>query len=321
MNDLEKSILSTLVYYDVLGCPLTGWEVFKYLNKKGDFEVDLNKILNILDNSSELSKFINQKNGIYFLKGRQKIVKQRIQRQIISDKKWKKAKRIIRFLQLIPYIRMVAVSGSLAMNNAKEESDIDLLIIAKSGRIWTCRAFTTLFIHIIGQRRHGNLTKNRFCLNHYITDQSLKIPWQSLYNAQTYAHLVLVWERKGLYKKFQKANQWVNECLVNYPIIEKGYLTTIESNKFFESIRKLREKFFNTWFGNILEYFLKKIQEGKIKREPLTYKSGGRVTFNDKQLEFHPDSPEKKILEKYNRKMIKLGFKGLGTEEDSGLTI
>jgi len=321
MNDLEKSILSTLVYYDVLGCPLTGWEVFKYLNKKGDFEVDLNKILNILDNSSELSKFINQKNGIYFLKGRQKIVKQRIQRQIISDKKWKKAKRIIRFLQLIPYIRMVAVSGSLAMNNAKEESDIDLLIIAKSGRIWTCRAFTTLFIHIIGQRRHGNLTKNRFCLNHYITDQSLKIPWQSLYNAQTYAHLVLVWERKGLYKKFQKANQWVNECLVNYPIIEKGYLTTIESNKFFESIRKLREKIFNTWFGNILEYFLKKIQEGKIKREPLTYKSGGRVTFNDKQLEFHPDSPEKKILEKYNRKMIKLGFKGLGTEEDSGLTI
>ena len=320
MNDLEKSILSTLVYYDILGCPLTSWEVFKYLNKKGDFKVDLNEVLNILDNSSELSKVINQKNGLYFLKGRQKIVKQRIERQIISDKKWKKARRIIRFLQLIPYIRMVVVSGSLAMNNAKEESDIDLLIIAQSGRIWTSRAFTTLFMHIIGQRRHGNLTKNRFCLNHYITDQSLKIPWQSLYNAQTYAHLVLVWERKGLYKKFQKANQWINNYLVNYPTIEKGYLTTIESNKPFESIRKLREKILDTWFGNVLEYFLKKIQEGKIKREPLTYKSGGRVTFNDKQLELHPDSPEKKILEKYNSKMIKLGFKELGVEKDSGLT-
>ena len=31
MNSLEKSILSTLVYYDVLDQPLTGWEVFKYL--------------------------------------------------------------------------------------------------------------------------------------------------------------------------------------------------------------------------------------------------------------------------------------------------
>ena len=66
MNDLEKSILSTLVYYDILGCPLTSWEVFKYLNKKGDFKVDLNEVLNILDNSSELSKVINQKNGLYF---------------------------------------------------------------------------------------------------------------------------------------------------------------------------------------------------------------------------------------------------------------
>jgi len=320
MNDLEKSILSTLTYYDILGCPLTSWEIFKYLNKKGDFEVDLNKILNILNSSSELSKFINQKNGLYFLKGRQKIVKQRIERQIIADKKWKKAKWVIRFLQIIPYIRMVVVSGSLAMNNTKEESDIDLLIIVKAGRIWTCRAFTTLFIHMIGQRRHGNLTKNRFCLNHYITDQSLEIPWQSLYNAQTYSHLVLIWEKKGLYKKFQKANQWINNYLVNYPIIEKGYLTTIESNKLFKFIRKFREKILDTWFGNVLEYFLKKIQEGKIRKEPLTYKAGGRVIFNDKQLEFHPDSPEKRILERYNKKIIKLGFKELGVEKDSGLT-
>jgi len=66
MNDLEKSILSTLTYYDILGCPLTSWEIFKYLNKKGDFEVDLNKILNILNSSSELSKFINQKMDYIF---------------------------------------------------------------------------------------------------------------------------------------------------------------------------------------------------------------------------------------------------------------
>ncbi len=326
MNSLEKSILSTLVYYDVLGCPLTNWEIFKYLNKLSEVttirsRTSIFSILSVLDNSSELAKFISKKNGIYFLKGRQKIIKQRIERQIISDKKWKKARRVIRFLQLIPYIRMVAVSGSLAMNNAKEESDIDLLIITKSDRIWTCRIFTTLFIHLIGQRRHSDLTKNRFCLNHYITDQSLSIPWKSLYNAQTYAHLVPVWQKRGMYKKFQKANSWINDYLFNYPIIEKGYLTTIKSVYFFGVIRRFRENFFNTWFGNVLEYFLRKIQERKIRKEPLTYKSGGRVIFNDKQLEFHPDSPENKILEKYNNKMKKLGFKELGMEKDSGLTI
>ncbi|MFH1671213.1 MAG: nucleotidyltransferase domain-containing protein, partial [Candidatus Portnoybacteria bacterium] len=203
MDSLEKSILATLVYYNVLDQPMTGWEVFRYLVKKDKFEVNLNKILDILENSSELNKFISQKNGFYFLKGRESIIKQRIERQIIADRKWKKARRIIRLLQVIPYIRMVAVSGSLAMNNTKEESDIDLLIITKADRIWTCRALTTLYLHLIGQRRHGNLTKDRFCLNHYITDNSLEISGQSLYNAQTYAHLVPMLEN-GLYQKFQE---------------------------------------------------------------------------------------------------------------------
>jgi len=321
LSDLEKSILSTLVYYDVLNQPLVNWEVFKYLNKKGDFEVDLNKVLDVLENSSELSKYINQKNGLYFLKNREKIVKQRIQRQIIADKKWKKAKRVIRFLQTIPYIRMVAVSGSLAMNNTKEESDIDLLIIVKSGRIWTCRIFTTLFFQSIGQRRHGQLTKNRFCLNHYITDKSLKIPHKSLYNAQTYAHLVPVWQKRGLYRKFQKANAWIKEYLVNYPREQKGYLNVLKTSWFFNSEAQFKEWILDTWLGDKLESFLRNFQVKRIKKDSLTYKLGGRVVFNDDQLEFHPDSPEKKILQKYNQKMKELGFEEMAHQRDSGLTI
>ena len=308
MTDLEKSILATLVYYDVLDQPMTGWEVFRYLQKSKTLK--LNKILDILENSSGLNKFINQKNGFYFLKGRESIIKQRIERQIIADRKWKKARRIIRLLQVIPYIRMVAVSGSLAMSNTKEESDIDLLIVTKASRVWTCRALTTLCLHLIGQRRHGNLTKDRFCLNHYITDSSLEIPGQSLYNAQTYAHLVPILEN-GLYQKFQEANQWINS--------DRRYLTTLKSNKFLGSIRRFREWILDTWSGNILESFLRRFQKRRIEKDPLTYKSGGRVVFNDQQLEFHPDSPEKMILEKYNQKMKELGFEELGQEKDSGL--
>ena len=192
VNDLEKSILATIVYYDVLDRPLTSWEVFRYLVKIEQLELrhrpferdlslcemsllsmsSLNSVLILLDNSVELKKYISQENGFYFLKNRQGLVRERIKRQLIADKKWKKARRMIWFLQAIPYIRLVTVSGSLAMNNSKKESDIDLLIITHAGRIWTCRALTTLFLHLFGQRRHGLLTKDRFCLNHYLTDQS-----------------------------------------------------------------------------------------------------------------------------------------------------
>jgi len=215
---------------------------------------------------------------------------------------------------------MVAISGSLAMNNPKKESDIDLLIISKSGRIWTCRGLVTLFCHLIGQRRHGKLTQDRICLNHYLTNNSLKIPFRSLYNAQTYVHLVPILEiEKGIYRKFQKANQWINQYLSFCPRKERGYLKIIKLNSLFTFTRRLREFFLNERIGDWLESILRKFQEKRIKKDPLTYQSGGRVVFDDNQLEFHPDSPEKEVLKKYNLKMKGLGFEELGQEEDSGL--
>ncbi len=314
MSDLEKSILATLVYYDVLGQPLTGWEVFKYLIKKKDLgQIKPRKIIELL----EVNPLISQKNGFYFLKGRQKIIKQRIARQRISDYKWKKTRRMVRLLQQIPFIRLIMVSGSLAMNNPKEESDIDLLIITRAGRIWTCRGLTTLFIHLLGQRRHGLLTKDRFCLNHYLTDRSLKMPFPSLYNAQTYAHLVPVWEAEpGLYKKFQRANQWLKDYLVFYHQSGKGYLRKIKDNQFLTFLRKFREFILDKKIGDGVEFILKKIQARRIN----SCQPGGRVVFDDRQLEFHPDSPEKWILGKYNQKMREMGLGELGCEKDSGLT-
>ncbi|MBU1137147.1 nucleotidyltransferase domain-containing protein [Patescibacteria group bacterium] len=323
MTSLEKSILATLIYYDVLDRPLTGWEVFRYLiSKDRGLAVELKEVLNLLADSPELSKFISQTNGFYFLKNRKNIIGERIERQKISDQKWKKSKLVIKLLQIVPFVRLIILSGSLAMNNAKKNSDIDLLIIAKSGRIWTCRALISLFSQILGKRRHGALTKDRLCLNHYLTDQSLKISGQSLYNAQTYAHLTPVLEMdNGLYRRFQEQNNWLGDYLLFYPSENKGYLKKIQPNRLMIFLRKLKEGLLDGELGDRLELFLKKIQAKRITKDPLTYQTGGRVIFNDSQLEFHPDSPEKNILERYNQKMRELGFNETDWEKNSGLTV
>ena len=319
MTKLEKSVLSTLVYYDVFDRPLTAWEVFRYairVNKKG---ISFSQVLKTLDNSKELKKKISQFNGFYFLKKRQAIVQERIERQKLADQKWKKARRILRLLPAVPYIRMVAVSGSLALNNSKPNSDIDLLIITKKGRIWTCRALTTLIIHLFGRRRHHKLTKDRFCLNHYITDQSLEFSGKSLYNAQTYANLVPVLDLNNLINHFQQANQWILNYLYFYPFQTRGFLKRIKKPVFLNKIRGFREILLDSRFGDWLERLLKNRQEQRIEKDPMTFKPGGRVVFNDNQLEFHPDSPEKGVLEKYNSKLREVGLKELSGQIDSGL--
>ena len=352
MTLLQKSILSTIAYYDTLDHPLTSFEVFKYLvnplhitsfyyskNKEDskDFEkipLGINRFSEItlgniiknlpraenLGQNRELKNLIEEKNGFYFLKGREKIVRVRIERQKIADQKWKKAKKIIRWLQIIPYLRMVAVSGSLALNNTREESDFDLFIVVKNKRIWLSRFLITLFVQLMGKRRYKNFTKDRICLNHYVTDKSLEIKYASLSNAQINARLIPVLEiQSGIYNKFQKANDWVKLYLVFYPEAETKNLKYLKVSPWLRNTAKIGEACLNNKFGDWIENIFRKLQKRLIKKNPLTYKKGGRVVIDDEQLEFHPNARERQILDKYNETMVRLGMKELSREKDSGL--
>lgn len=334
LNLLEKSILATIAYYDVLNYPLTGFEVFKYLISPSHIiaqskpeqsliseplkQSSFLKIQKTLRNKS-LNNFVEEKNGFYFLKGKNKLLNIRIERQKISDQKWKKARKIIKWLWLIPFLKAVFVSGSLALDNTKEQSDIDLLIIAKHKRIWTVRFLITSFLHIIGKRRYGKKTADRICLNHYITDESLKIDFPSLYNAQTYAHLVLVLKsEKDVYKKFRQANKWINDYVVSYVEQESDDQRLIKERRLLKGFAKLQEIILNTFLGGFLEKLLGFFQKLIIKRHSQKHKKEGRVIADEFQLEFHPASPEANVLETYNQNILKLGL-GIKKEKDSGL--
>ena len=326
MENLEKSIIATICYYNTLDYPLTGFEIYKYLanmsrmlSREYVANVSFNKILDVLGNSLELRKIIQEKNGFYFLQGREKILPQRIKRQKLADQKWKKARRIIWLLQIIPYLRMIAVSGSLALENTRKNSDIDLLIVTKAGRIWTCRTLITILITLLGKKHHKGKTRDRICLNHYITDKSLKIPFESLYNAQTYARLINVYENNSLFQQFQKENLWVKNYLFFWLSAKAGNLRIIKKNKILISFAKFSEAVSDNRAGNWIENTLGKWQKKRIKADPLYKKRGGRITADKNQLEFHPESHEVRIVKKFNQKMRDLGLPELANQKDSGL--
>jgi predicted nucleotidyltransferase len=338
MENLEKSIIATVCYYDILDYPLTGFEIYKYLvnssridNREYIANISFNNILNALESSSEIKKIIQEKNGFYFLQNREKILPQRIKRQKLADQKWKKARKIIWLLQIIPYLRMIAVSGSLALGNTRKNSDIDLLIITKAGRIWTCRTLITILITLLGKKHHKGKTRDRICLNHYITDKSLRIPFESLYNAQTYARLVNLYDfflplakgeiKRRFFEKFQESNFWVKNYLF-FRLNTKGKnLRMINKNKILISFAKFSEFVLDNRAGNQIENILGKWQEKRIKSDPLFKKPDGRITADKNQLEFHPESHEVKIVKNFNQKMRDLELSELANQKDSGLNL
>lgn len=308
MSIIEKSVLKTIVYYDCLDYPLTKAELesFSFKNSGGQ----------------EVSDLIQEAEGFYFLKGRRNLIKIRRERHELAKKKWQKTLKAVRWLRLIPYIRLVFASGSLALNNTIKESDLDILIVVKAGRVWLARFLTAVLLGLLGARRKRDqrIAPDKICLNHFITDKSLYIPRKSIYTAQLYARLVpILLYGDELLEKFIEANSWIGEYISGWPNSIKYKVLSIEYNKVLDLIKKTGEKILDTKFGDWLESVLRKYQLRRIKNYHLTYKPGGRVKADDESLEFHPDSPELKIVEKYNKKMAELGFPELGKEQDSGL--
>lgn len=223
----------------------------------------------------------------------------------------------------MPYLRGILASGSMALGNTDKESDFDVLTIAVSDRLYTCRVFLSLTTSLFRARRK-RFDKNapdKFCFNHYITDASLTIKHESLYNAQTYIHLKPILISNGLFEDFYTSNLWLNKYVYNFRPANQFVRRSVKSNIVLRSVAALGEFFLDNKLGDWLEKILKNYQHRRIKLNPVTYEKGGRIIFNDDELEFHPRSFEAKAIERYNRSLKDLGIVPIEEEKDSGLTV
>ena len=320
MTNIRNSILATIIYYDSFNFPLTLAEVYKYLINPHKFLVKENdefavSALAVVEELDKLAKAgtIGHKNGFYFMPGKDGLYETRIEKDKLASKKWKKFLRIAKYLQVSPYLRAVFASGSLAANNPEPKSDFDVFVIIKSGRLYTGRFFLWLISSILGVRRgrFDILAPDKLCFNHYLTDDNLGLSHRSLYIAQSVANMRPVIFREGILDRFTASNKWVNAHCYNFKQINE-YRNVKGSGT-------LQKRYLTPFIvGDLIEKILKSIQQKRIKKNPATYESGGRIIFTDRELEFHPRSFERVVIDNYNRGIKKLGILN-AEEEDSGL--
>jgi len=213
---MEKAILRTLAYADVFNYPLTSEELYRFLIADencsySDFEKALSRVV-VNDKRIEKNK------GHYFLEGRKKIVATRRRREGWSRKKIKFAGKIAGILRLIPWIKLIGVTGALAMNNTNKEEDIDLLIITSKNRLWLTRGLVVSFLRLAGVYRRPEKIKDKICPNMLLDEKHLSIPKKErdLFSAHEVLQMKLLWQKGRTHQRFLRANQWSQEFLPNW---------------------------------------------------------------------------------------------------------
>jgi len=126
----------------------------------------------------------------------------------------------VRVLRLIPFIKMVAVTGNLAMRNANQEDDIDFLIITQRKRLWLSRFFAVVLLELLGKRRRPEEkeVKDKICLNMFLDEDHLEMSekQQNLFSAHEILQLKSLYEKDDFYDKFLDQNRWVKKFLANW---------------------------------------------------------------------------------------------------------
>jgi len=202
---LEGAILRTLAYGDVFDYPMTVAEICRYLE-------GARALPHMIENLFEHGKFLSSHTrvvGKYVsLRGRQALAEVRLRRQTNAQRAWPKARRYGNLIAGLPFVRMVAVTGSLAVNNPDEHGDIDYLIVAAPGRVWLCRALTIAVV------RWASLQGDLICPNYVLSEHALQSDREDLYYAHELAQMVPL---AGLetYARMRRANRWTDRFLPN----------------------------------------------------------------------------------------------------------
>lgn len=305
---LEHAILRTLHYFDILGLPLTATQLWEELlvpdptaaqRWEGHHVSSLHQIQATLADSVWLTTRVDCEAGYYFLKDRQGLVAQALHRHALAQQKWKVLRRAAWWLAWVPFVEMLAASGSLAVYNTKASSDLDVLVVARQRRIWTARLGLLVVAQLLRRRRRhwDQAAPDKVCLNHYLTSASLLIApaIRNEYTAVQYTHLIPVYGRP-VYQRFLSSNAgWLKRYVMYHerPLLPSAH--EVPANRLRDALKYHLEAILLEPIGDYVERAVEAVQRRFIVKHT-SPQQGGRVVVSPQELAFHPHSRVEGIL-------------------------
>lgn len=267
-GQLTAGEIKSVIYHDFFDYPLNFSDLIKW---KAAPDIDI----------AVGNKNIISRNGFFFLEGKDGLIYKRLLRNRISSKKTLIAKKAAKILSFLPTVKLVALTGSLAMSNSADDGDIDFLIVTKNSTLWTTRILTLMLLVLlrVPVRRSGDRNqKDKLCLNIWMDEADLV--WKkdrNVYTAHEIAQTTPLLNKDKTFEKFINQNIWVKKFWPG----AVGNIRKINKNNFNKKV---------SVFENIAYKLQYLHMKNKITRE---------VVSPTRAL-FHPQDWSKIVLQKFS---------------------
>ena len=263
LSALQQEIVEKLAYFGLFKHPLQASELQNLLHNYYNIE-HVNQALATLEQLGLCYQFADHFSV-------HEDVKQRLKKRQTNEESaeffFEKLPFFVRLMSAFPYVRGIAISGSLSKGVIHADGDIDYFIITTNKRLWLARMLLIIFkkLFLLNSHRY-------FCVNYFISEKHLEIPDKNLFTATEISTLIPVYGH-DVVRKFKSANAWVSNY---YGHFEHPIEIEAESNKKYR-LKKVIEFLLNNPFGNWLDKLFMYIT---IWRWDVKFKHFDRSKFN-----------------------------------------
>ncbi|MEM6527869.1 MAG: hypothetical protein AAF653_06220, partial [Chloroflexota bacterium] len=179
-SPLERAVLETVAYADIFSFPVTAYEAHRYLHGVQTTPAHTQDVLDALTCQKQLIR----KGDYYCLPHREHAFALREERAARTGRLWAAATDYGQQIARIPFVQMVAVTGSLAVENMDRHGDIDYLIVTSPERLWVVRLMVVVLVKLAA--RNGVT----LCPNYLITTNALTIHERNLFTARELTQMI-----------------------------------------------------------------------------------------------------------------------------------
>jgi hypothetical protein len=303
---LSQSILQTLAFFDVFEHGLTAEEIHVYLWRGG--VAQKSSTICVLQDLVAAKKIVYDR-GYY---GLTYSADKRITRIPHMMHKQQIAITAANILRYVPFVRAVFICNNLALETVHAESDVDVCIVTRSGRIWIARLLATLFLRIMRIARTRYRSIDKVCLSFYVTDVALDMSKITLGSPDIYLmywvrSLVPLYDPDNVYGMLQQKNSWIIPYIRT--IEEKILSSTFRVDQptgIFGAITRSCEQMWGGRIGDLIEIQAKELQKAKMKFrfESIRDEPDSRVIVSDDMLKFHENDRRVQYREAWEARVM-----------------
>jgi hypothetical protein len=288
LSALQWAILKTIAYADIFDYPLTLPEIHRYLIEcKASFS-EVEAALYGLTTQGVCLRFCEP---YYSLAGREHTFNIRQQRSQHAGSLWRAAQHYGKLMGQMPFIRMVVVTGSLAVDNVPKTGDIDYLVVTAPNRLWLARLLVIILV------RYARWRGYVLCPNYLISENALFFDQQNLYTAREIVQMIPV-SHLPTYRRLREANSWTDDFFPNAvdtpSVPQAGVAQSILHRGW-----RLLETLLNTPLGTWIDQWemrrkIRKLQDGYTLAE---------AQFSKDWCKGHFEGHQQRILKAYQSRL------------------